>query len=164
MACDGSLADIYNLAIKKYDVEDVTFIMYDLYKYEHDSKQLMDVRDQQMEFRERLIERFKRCIVTNSGIKVCEACHIKPYNECSEDEKYDIDNGLILRNDLHKLFDEYLLSIDPLCKRLVLSKSLLRDDDYETYHKYHGKQFDILNDKNMIYLGRHHEIFVRCNP
>ena len=32
-------------------------------------------------YREKLIEKFTRCPITNSHYKLCEACHILPYSE-----------------------------------------------------------------------------------
>ncbi len=44
-----------------------------------------------------------RCAVTNCDIEdVLEAAHISPYNGPSTDQVY---NGLLLRTDIHTLFD-----------------------------------------------------------
>jgi predicted restriction endonuclease len=45
---------------------------------------------------------------------MCEACHIKPFYLSNNDEKYDIYNGLLMDASFHKLFDTYIISIDPL--------------------------------------------------
>lgn len=65
----------------------------------------------QTEFRRRLIERYKHCLVTGCGlVDALEAAHIHPYrseaDNCPE-------NGLLLRCDIHTLFDLDLLGIEP---------------------------------------------------
>lgn len=63
-------------------------------------------------FRRMLCDRFQnRCVVTGcSALAVLEAAHIMPYR-CVGDN--DCQNGLLLRADIHTLFDLDLLSIEP---------------------------------------------------
>jgi hypothetical protein len=42
------------------------------------------------------------------------------------DESGYIQNGLLLRSDIHTLFDCGLIAIDPVSKKLILSSQLLR--------------------------------------
>jgi len=66
----------------------------------------------QQEFRKRIIEKFDgKCIIT--GVNCLEeltACHIIPV---SENENYDVDNGLLLTENLHRTFDRFIWSINP---------------------------------------------------
>jgi putative restriction endonuclease len=51
----------------------------------------------------------RRCSVTGERtLPVLEACHIKPYTESGP---HDITNGLLLRSDLHILFDQGYMTI-----------------------------------------------------
>lgn len=70
------------------------------------------VRRGQQSFRKRLIEIYQsRCVI--SGCKlldILEAAHISPYRGALDNLP---DNGLLLRSDLHTLFDLGHLAIDP---------------------------------------------------
>lgn len=81
------------------------------------------VRQGQPKFRRDLLEVYKnKCAITGCDvIKVLDACHIDPYNGSDSDR---VDNGLILRGDLHTLFDANLLAIDTSDWSLILSDDL----------------------------------------
>lgn len=66
----------------------------------------------QAEFRTNLISAYgSRCAITNCDvIEVLEAAHVIPF---AEDQNYYVTNGILLRADVHTLFDLNLLSIDP---------------------------------------------------
>ena len=70
------------------------------------------LRPGQMVFREELMRAYGgRCAITGCNVAtVLEAGHIIPY--CGPDSDH-VCNGLLLRIDLHALFDAYLLSIEP---------------------------------------------------
>jgi hypothetical protein len=60
-----------------------------------------------------------------------EAAHIVPHSLVPD---YSTRNGLLLRADIHTLFDEHLLSIDGRCK-VHISKTLQNSE----YWAYNGK-------------------------
>lgn len=65
----------------------------------------------QKKFRAALLTKFGKCIITGSKCEaVLEACHIKPY---AETRQHEVDNGLLLRSDIHTLFDLGLVAINP---------------------------------------------------
>ncbi|MBK9074795.1 MAG: HNH endonuclease [Flavobacteriales bacterium] len=65
-----------------------------------------------------------RCAISDfTPNAVVDAAHIVPYAETSD---HDINNGLLLRADLHNLFDDGLLRIEPVRMRVELSKELTR--------------------------------------
>jgi hypothetical protein len=74
-------------------------------------RQIRERRGQQ-EFRNVLRNRYgDRCMVTEcQALAVLEAAHIKPYR--GEDDNHP-ENGLLLRADIHTLFDLDLLGIEP---------------------------------------------------
>ena len=49
-----------------------------------------------------------------------EAAHIKPYSLV---KRHELPNGLLMRSDLHRLFDEGYLTVDPKDRCIVVSKS-----------------------------------------
>lgn len=67
------------------------------------SDKVRDTADQK-NFKEKLIGHYgeSRCFVTGTLLAV-EACHIVPWSVCSN---YDLNNGLLLRRDIHFLLDQ----------------------------------------------------------
>jgi hypothetical protein len=74
--------------------------------------QLVMKRRGRKKFRDGLLHRYKRrCVVTGcTVVNVLEAAHIDPYRNIGHNH---LDNGLILRADIHTLFDLDLLGIEP---------------------------------------------------
>jgi hypothetical protein len=82
------------------------------------------VRQGQGEFRKGLLEAYQHsCAVTGcSTVEVLEAAHIVPYLGPITN---NLTNGLLLRADIHTLFDLGLLSVNPDDYRVLTSKRLL---------------------------------------
>jgi len=78
----------------------------------------------QPEFRRRLLNAYegKCCISACSAVDALEAAHITPYLGT---ETNNLRNGLLLRADLHTLFDLGLLAIDPTSRCVLLANELL---------------------------------------
>jgi hypothetical protein len=87
----------------------------------------------QPEFRKRLLEAYDHsCAVTGSdAVAALEAAHIAPY---LGEQSNLTSNGLLLRADLHTLFDLNLFGIEPSSLRITLSKSLLASS-YAVIHE-----------------------------
>lgn len=86
-----------------------------------------------------------RCAVTNCSIlQALEAAHIEDF---SDTQNNDITNGILLRKDIHSLFDAGLLSFTP-DYRVVISEKLknLYPDAIE-YHDLDGKAIRLPRDK-----------------
>ena len=79
----------------------------------------------QTEFRNKLINRFGRCIITKT--EIFEACHIVPY---SESEDMDINNGLLLNKSHHDYYDKYFWSINPYTYNIEINYNLINKDDF----------------------------------
>lgn len=77
----------------------------------------------QMEFRNNLLAAYNgRCVVSNcDAIPALEAAHIVPY---TANGTHAISNGLLLRADLHTLFDLDLIAIQPASRKVVLANEL----------------------------------------
>jgi hypothetical protein len=75
---------------------------------------LIDARLGQGKFRQDLVERFGgACAVTGcSFLPLLRASHIKPWSECTNAERLDPDNGLLLTANLDALFDRNLISFN----------------------------------------------------
>ena len=71
-------------------------------------------------FRDMLLSAYGgKCAVTGCSIpEVLEAAHIIPY---SGDPSDHVCNGLLLRSDIHMLFDAHLIAIDPTKMTIITS-------------------------------------------
>jgi putative restriction endonuclease len=77
----------------------------------------------QLKFRAALIAAYRgRCIVTDcDAVDALEAAHISAY---LGNQSNHLQNGLLLRADLHSLFDLGMLAIEPKTMKVVLSDAL----------------------------------------
>lgn len=82
------------------------------------------VRQGQPKFRRMLLAAYEgKCAVTSCAVKsVLEAAHIKPY---LGDHTHDVTNGLLLRADIHTLFDLGHLRIQPLTLVIEVSQQAI---------------------------------------
>jgi hypothetical protein len=109
-----------------------------------DKRQLaaINVRRGQPEFREKLLAAWqRRCVVTGCRIVgLLEAAHITPHSEATD---YRTSNGLLLRADIHTLFDLGLLSIDE-----HLRVHLAAEVEYSEYRQYKDKKIERLPERS----------------
>lgn len=87
------------------------------------------MRRGQKRFRDMLLKRYNyKCLATgNTTVDVIEAAHIDPYRGGNQNH---VANGLLLRADLHILFDLDLLGIEPYNLRIELHPDLCKDYQY----------------------------------
>jgi putative restriction endonuclease len=80
----------------------------------------------------------KRCAVTGEKVlPVLQAAHIRPV---SEGGGHRVDNGLLLRSDVHTLFDRGYVSVTP-DHRVLVSSRLKKDfNNGEHYYQYQGRE------------------------
>lgn len=90
-------------------------------------------RQGQPRFREQLMQLYDRqCAVSSCDVTdVLEAAHILPYRGPHTN---DPSNGIILRADLHILFDEGLLAIDDSSLSVLLAPSISSNKFYSEFH------------------------------
>ena len=100
----------------------------------------------------------RRCAISGEKtLPVLEAAHIKPY---SESGPHAIRNGLLLRSDLHKLFDNGYLTITP-GYHVEVSKRIREEfENGRDYYKYQGQKLEILptqlaQQPDQVYLDWH---------
>ena len=112
------------------------------------------LRRYQTAFRRVLLsKRPNRCTITGtSELSVLEAAHIVPYSERFADRD-KTENGILLRSDIHKLFDAHLISINPETKEVEVSDSIESPD----YLSLRGKTVeDKVSPKSLAF---HYERF-----
>ena len=83
----------------------------------------------------------RKCSITGEKtLPVLEAAHIRPY---SDSGPHFISNGILLRSDIHKLFDSGYLTITNDLKVEVSSRIKVEFQNGKEYYQYHGR--DLLN-------------------
>jgi putative restriction endonuclease len=78
----------------------------------------------------------RRCSMTGEkALPVLQAAHIQPVTQSG---KHRVDNGILLRSDVHTLFDQGYLTVTP-DYRVAVSSRLKKDfDNGEHYYRLHG--------------------------
>jgi putative restriction endonuclease len=78
----------------------------------------------------------RRCAVSKEkALPVLEAAHIRPY---AKGGAHSVKNGLLLRSDIHKLFDLGYVTVTTDYKVEVSRKLREEFENGETYYKFHG--------------------------
>jgi putative restriction endonuclease len=76
----------------------------------------------------------RRCAVTGERtLPVLEAAHIRPYGTGGE---HALGNGLMLRSDLHRLYDGGYVTVDPDERRLLVSRRIR--EEFENGRHYYA--------------------------
>ena len=82
------------------------------------------------------------CAITGDHtLPVLEAAHIKPF---SLSGPHIVPNGMLLRSDLHKLFDSGYLTITPEYRVEVSPRIRQEYHNGKEYYSMHGKALEIL--------------------
>ncbi len=99
---------------------------------------LAKVRIGQGAFRASVTDAYqKRCSITGERtLPVLEAAHIKPYSESGPNLPT---NGLLLRSDIHKLFDTGYMTITKELKIEVSRRIKAEFENGKEYYQYHGR-------------------------
>jgi len=131
-------------------------------KIKETSKDVMvQIRIAQSLFRNSLIKNLKMCPLTQiNDHRLLVASHIKPWCVSNNQERVDINNGLIFSPTIDKLFDRGLISFTQN-KELMVSPSI-SSDNIKKLNLYEGKKYDLLKIENREnYLQFHREkIFI----
>lgn len=118
------------------------------------------LRDGQASFRKQILEIYNgECCVTGCReVSVLEAAHIVPY---MGNHSNTPDNGLCLRVDIHRLFDRYLLSVNPESLVLEIAPSLMADSHYSRLNGTELKSGSASPRRE--FLEKHYLSFTKAN-
>jgi putative restriction endonuclease len=84
----------------------------------------------------------RRCAITGERtLPALEAAHIKPY---AEGGPHTTSNGLLLRSDVHKLFDENYMTVTPDLRIEVSRKIREEFENGREYYRYHGEPLQVV--------------------
>lgn len=109
---------------------------------------LTKVRLGQGAFRAQVTGAYKRrCSISGERtLPVLEAAHIKPY---AESGPHLISNGILLRSDMHKLFDSGYLTVTSDLKIEVSKRIKEEFENGREYYQYHGKDLLFIPDRKI---------------
>lgn len=135
-----------------------------LYNYsppsETERKGLVTSRVGQGAYRKSILHRWKfKCAVTNYEKKeILIASHIVPWKDATNDERLDVDNGILLSPTYDALFDQRLISFGNNGK-IILSDSL-QQSKYALIGITGKEQIRSLSSGNIPYLERHRDLLL----
>jgi dsRNA-specific ribonuclease len=105
-------------------------------------------RKGQAGFRKTLLDEWGNCCISGCNINsILEAAHIAPYRG---DKDNHIQNGLILRVDIHRLFDSYMIGINPDDFTIELCPEL-KESEYKPLEGKKIENGDRLSNKALHY-------------
>lgn len=99
-------------------------------------------------FRVKVLDAYGRAcaVTTEHSLPVLDAAHIQPFANGGE---HSVANGLVLRSDLHRLFDRGYVTVDDE-DRLVVGRRLKDDfDNGRTYYALHGRSITLPHDESL---------------
>ena len=152
-------------ALKKYKyfitakennlVDDIEAIRKDRTISETQKELLTFARIGQGKYRKDLIGLWGKCSVSECNMTdLLIASHIKPYRYCKEEEKFDVDNGLLLSKNIDHLFDQGWISFND-DGSILYSEKL--DENLKKKLKTYFLDKKYLSNKRLNYLKYHRE-------
>lgn len=126
---------------------------------ETEKRIIISARVGQGKYRENLIRKYNnQCIVTGiDKSNLLIASHIKPWRVCSNTERIDTENGLLLSADMDRLFDSGLISFMADGKMLISSFIGLRNE--ERLHISKDMKVDLRATSRLLsYLEYHRDV------
>jgi len=162
--CSGEGLRIWNECLLrselKQSVERPLITLLDNEGPRYGSPQLINPRLGQGLFRISVLDAYSRaCTVTNEhSLPALEACHIKAYEQ---NGPHEVSNGILLRSDLHGLFDQGYITVTEKYNLEVSARLKLDFDNGKTYYPFHGKQISLPikeeHKPSKIFLKWHNE-------
>jgi putative restriction endonuclease len=104
----------------------------------------------------------RRCTITGERtLPVLEAAHIKPYGSGGPHQP---ENGLLLRSDLHTLFDQGYMTVDADQLKVAVSGRIREEfENGRDYYQLHGRSIRLPRETSSLpsreYLAFHNSLF-----
>ena len=104
----------------------------------------------------------RRCAITGERtLPVLEAAHIKPYGSGGP---HELENGLLLRSDLHTLCDQGYVTVDADQLKVVVSNRIREEfENGRDYYHLHGRAIRLPRESDSLpsreYLAFHNSVF-----
>lgn len=143
-----------NNRINKAKEIDNTLDKFDIKGKEREA--IIKVRVNQGVFRERLLARYDRtcCLCGVNDEHLLIASHIKPWRDCSEDERLDVNNGFLLCPNHDRLFDYGLITFNEE-GHIIISEKLSQKNQEYMLATNNTKKGIKLTEENKKYLEIH---------
>lgn len=148
-----------NTDIGIQEVVEETLVMENENLTKTEKEVIVKARRGQGKFRESLINKYdNRCIMTDISIsQVLVASHIKPWVVCNNQERVDVNNGLLLSATYDRLFDSGLITFDINGK--IKISSMISKENANKLNLTYGKKYNIKYHPEMNkYIKYHNEI------
>lgn len=126
------------------------------------TKKKRRIFEQQNNYRNMLIQKYGKCVVSNSNRNLCDACHIKPYRKCSEFEQFDPNNGLLMARYIHMHFDNYNATIDSVTLEFIVGEYVTNKKMYDELLQYNKKCIigsEYITQETREYLKYHNNAY-----
>jgi len=126
-----------------------------MYPNETERKGLVTSRVGQGAYRKRIIHRWEyRCAVTGfDKLNTLIASHILPWAEADNDQRLDVNNGILLSPTYDALFDRHLISFENT-GRIILSDSI-ESNAFQKINVTGREQIKNLSVYNLQYIEKH---------
>lgn len=129
--------------------------------FQTEKERLIKGRIGQGKFKKLLLDRECKCALCGvTDPRVLIASHIKPWSTSTNEERLDVNNGLLLCPNHDALFDKHLISFD-LQGKIVISKTL--DETARMFLNIHDGLRVKLNEKQLGYMKEHYQKFILKN-
>lgn len=116
---------------------------------------VINVRVNQGEFRNRLLQRYNRCCLCGvDNPELLVASHIKPWAKSEPEEKLDVDNGFLMCPNHDRLFDKGWISFDD-DGNIKIANQLTREN--QIFTNVSADMKICLTERNKKYLKYHRE-------
>lgn len=126
---------------------------------ETEKETIIKARVGQGKYRKKLLDKYDgKCIVTGiSQNKLLIASHIKPWAICNNDERVDVENGLILCANMDRLFDSGLITFRADGKMFV--SSFVNEDNKKRLNISNDIEVNLNASKRLLdYLEYHRDV------
>ena len=152
--------------MKTYSIDILKFLFLQTHNIIFDDDQYYQQikRIYQAKFRNELIKLYgNKCIISN--VSKFQACHVKPFSKCDFTNKYDKNNGILLKADLHELFDDYIFSINPDTFIVEFNNNFFKkEENFKEYGRFDGLKLNLNNDEILkTNLLEHYNTFINKN-
>lgn len=110
-------------------------------------------------YRKSIINRWEnKCAVTRfNDSRILIASHIHPWKNATDDERLDVDNGILLSPTYDALFDKHLITFNNDGK-IVVTESI-ESEALRKIGVLGNEKITNLSSGNLTYLSRHQEMF-----
>lgn len=159
-----SNAEFTKLPSKKNDKQELQEEFIEIQQVENlpitqtEKERFIKARIGQGKFKKLLIKRECKCALCGvTDPRILIASHIKPWSTSTNEERLDVNNGLLLCPNHDALFDKQLISFD-MQGKIVISQTL--DDTARIFMNVNDEMRVELTEKQLFYMEDHNQSLI----